>query len=103
MARRISKLVLAAAALAVCAVPAVAQNYDELSRSDFISLSAGNAAQSNISIQTPTPWPSYVNDTHFHADSRVGLTAIENLIKRYQKGSEPPPPSTVINIGSPAQ
>ena len=35
----------------VAAVPALAQNYDELSRSDGISLSAGDAPQANISIQ----------------------------------------------------
>lgn len=52
-------LVLAAAALAQ---PALAQNYDYQSRSDFISLSVGDAPAANIAIQTPTPWPAYVND-----------------------------------------
>jgi hypothetical protein len=62
MAFPTSKLVLALAAAAALAQPAAAQNYDYLSRSDFISLSAGDAPAANIAIQSPTPWPPYVND-----------------------------------------
>ena len=61
MALQASRILLALAAAAL-AQPAMAQNYDYQSRSDFISLSAGDAPAANIAIQHPTPWPPYVND-----------------------------------------
>ena len=63
MALQANRILLALAAAAALAQPALAQNYDYLSRSDGISLSAGDAAAANTAIQTPTPWPAYVNDT----------------------------------------
>lgn len=62
MALQANRILLALAAAAL-AQPALAQNYDYQSRSDFISLSAGDAPAANIAIQTPTPWPAYVDDT----------------------------------------
>jgi hypothetical protein len=62
MALQASRILFALATAAALAQPAIAQNYDYQSRSDFISLSAGDAAAANIAIQTPTPWPAYVND-----------------------------------------
>jgi hypothetical protein len=80
------------------AVPAHAQNYDYLSRSDFISLSAGDAPAANIAIQTPTPWPYYVNRVTIHTSGQQGLSALDKMFKRYQaKGDSAP--TTVINVG----
>ena len=71
------------AGMFVLAVPAQAQNYDYLSRSDGISLSGGDAPQANISIQTPTPWPYYVNRTTIHGSAGEGISALEKMYKRY--------------------
>ena len=76
MARPTSKFTLAIAALVLMAAPALAQNYDYLSRSDSISLSAGNANAANTAIQTPTPWPWYVNSTHIHSSAVRGVKNI---------------------------
>lgn len=94
-----NKLVLAVFMLGAAAAPAIAQNYDELSRSDFISISGGNATQSNIAIQTPTPWPPYVNNTRIRGNGERGVMTIEQLNYRYKLPAAPP--STVINIGTP--
>ena len=94
-----SKLVIAVLMLGAAAAPVLAQNYDELSRSDFISLSAGDAAQSNISIQTPTPWPPYVNRVKIPGNGERGALTIEQLNSRYRAPAGPAP-STVINVGT---
>ena len=100
MVLRKNKLTLALLILASSTAPALAENYNTnyASRSDFISLSAGDAPQANIAIQHPTPWPSYVNDTNFRTPARQGVSALENMFLRYEGGSDPAP-STVINIG----
>jgi len=87
--------------LGFAAVPAMAQNYDDLSRADTISISAGNAAQSNITIQTPTPWPPYVNNVRIRGNGERGVLAIEQLNARY--GPQQSSPQTVINIGGSAE
>ena len=93
-----NKSLLVVVSMFVAAGPALAQNYDELSRSDFISLSAGDAPQANISIQTPTPWPYYVNKVTIHTSGQQGISALEEMFKRYQaKGDSAP--TTVINVG----
>jgi hypothetical protein len=91
---------IAALVLIALAGPAAAEDYNTnyASRSDFISLSTGDAPQSNIAIQHPTPWPSYVNDTRFLTPARRGVSALEKMFKRYEGGSASGP-STVINIG----
>ena len=101
MERPTSKLCLATAVIAICAGPALAQNYDDLSRSDFISLSAGDASRANIAIQTPTPWPAYLNNIRIPGDGTRSVLVIQQLNKRYEAPSAPP--STVINIGGPSQ
>ena len=98
MAHRTNRLVIALLMLGAIAAPAVAQNYDELSRSDTISISAGNAAQSNIAIQTPTPWPPYVNKVRIPGNGERGVLTIEQLNARY--APQQSVPQTVINIGS---
>jgi hypothetical protein len=99
MEHRTSKLAIAILMLGAATAPAFAQNYDELSRSDFISLSAGNAAQSNISIQTPTPWPPDVNRVKILGNGERGALTIEQLNARYAVPSGPAP-AAVINIGT---
>ena len=98
MERRTNRFVIAALMLATAAAPAMAQNYDELSRSDFISLSAGNAAQSNIAIQTPTPWPPYVNNVRIPGNGERGVLTIDQLNARYAPVQAVP--QTVINVGT---
>ena len=99
MERPASKTILAAAFFAACAGPALAQNYDYLSRSDFISLSGGDASRANIAIQTPTPWPVYLNNVHIHGNASHAVSALEQLSKSYE-GAGAPAPSTVINVGT---
>jgi len=99
MEHRTSKLAIAVLMLGVAAAPAIAQNYDELSRSDFISLSVGNAPQSNISIQTPTPWPPYVNRVKILGNGERGVLTIQELNSRYGVPAGPGP-AAVINIGT---
>ncbi len=84
--------------LGAAAAPAMAQNYDDLSRSDFISMSAGNAPRSNIAIQTPTPWPPYVNKVHIPGNGERGALTIEQLNARYAPVQAVP--QTVINVGT---
>ncbi len=95
-----SILLLALAVLLSPAAPALAQNYDSLSRSDFISLSAGDAKAANNAIQTPTPWPSYVNDTHIPGVGRHGEAVIGRFHERYDREQQSTP-NTVINITQP--
>jgi hypothetical protein len=98
MEYRTNRFAIAILMLGTAAVPAVAQNYDELSRSDFISLSAGNATQSNIAIQTPTPWPPYVNNVRIPGNGERGVLTIEQLNARYAPVQTVP--QTVINVGT---
>lgn len=93
-----NKPLLVLVGLLALATPALAQNYDDLSRSDFISLSAGDAPAANIAIQTPTPWPYYVNKVNIATPSAQGISALDKMFKRYQaKGDSAP--TTVINVG----
>ena len=93
-----NRFAIAVLMLGMAAAPAVAQNYDELSRSDFISLSAGNAKRANTAIQTPTPWPSYVNKVRIPGNGERGALTIEQLNSRY--APQQAEPQTIINIGS---
>jgi len=101
MAHPASSFMIAAALLASQSLPAAAEDYiyNYGSRSDSISLSAGDAPQANVAIQHPTPWPSYVNRTGFGTPSQQGISALEKMFKRYQPSSSSSP-STVINIGT---
>lgn len=98
MAHPTNKLAIAVLMLATTAAPAAAQNYDDLSRSDFISISGGDASRSNIAIQTPTPWPSYVNKVYIPGNGERGALTIEQLNARYAPAGAAP--QTVINVGT---
>ncbi len=99
MARPTNKSLLILAGFCVCATPALAESedvlkhyknnpyYDEMSRSDFIALNAGDAPQSNITIHAEEVWPSYVNDTHFHTD---GVDAEKIMVEFHKRRATPP-------------
>jgi hypothetical protein len=107
MANPTNRLILAALMLCCAAPSAVAENaypfepyYNWASRADGIALSAGDANRANIAIQTPTPWPEYLNDTDIEFNAR----SAEDLMRKYygRNAKAAPPPSTVINLGTPA-
>lgn len=98
---------LACVGLAVLAGPALGGDEDGgtyLSHRDTVSLSAGNANAANIAIQSPTPWPWYVNRTTIHGNGPRGV----NVIERYKKGPGGQGPSAIsvspnINLSIPGQ
>ena len=99
-----NKAALILAALVATAHPSAAHeikygtNYDYLSRSDGISLSAGDASAADIAIQTPTPWPWYVNRTTIHLNARQGTTALQRMYTQSPNGS--PSAASGTNTGS---
>ena len=97
-----NRLVAVMAGMFVLAVPALAQNYDSLSRSDGISLSGGDASRANIAIRTPTPWPPYVNNTRIYGNGQQGADLMERYLSRYSPQQQNNP-NTVINITQPGQ
>lgn len=113
MAIPANKTVLFIAGFCFAAAPALADQkngkkhyynepyYNELSRSDFIALNAGNAPQANITIEADEIWPAYVNDTHFHADGVNGELVIKNFKARHAPAAPAPAPSITINAGAP--
>lgn len=106
MARPTNKLIPVTVLVLSWAGSALAQdaynepNYNVGSRSDFISLNAGDANKANLAIQTPTPWPSYVNDTDIDRDGVSSQLVIEEFFNRHAKKNDP---QTVINIGTPGK
>ena len=91
------------------ASPALAQNYDYFipnynyfSRSDSISLSAGDANRANIAIQTPTPWPRYLNKTTIYGNGQRAADLMERYNSRYSTQAEQSGNATV-NITQPSQ
>ena len=100
MAIHKNKFLLIAGLAALWATPALAEDYDALSHSDRISLSAGDATAANTAIQTPTPWPSYLNKTTIHASGAQGADLIDMYLKKYA-AQQQSSPSTVININQP--
>lgn len=70
------------------ATPAAAEDYavNYMSHSDSITLGLGDAPTSNIIIQHPTPWPSYVNNTRIRTPSQQGLNALDNMMLQYLPG-----------------
>jgi hypothetical protein len=55
-----------------------------LTRSQTITLSAGNAAKSNEAIQIIDPWPSYVYDTHIPGNGQ----RLADAVTRYKDVSQ---------------
>lgn len=92
MALRRSSLLLALLATAAMAAPAWAEDYavNYMSHSDSITIGLGDAPTSNIIIQHPTPWPSYVNKTDIPISAAIGTSALDNMIERYLNPSGTP-------------
>ena len=84
------------------ATPALAQNYDYLSRSDGISLSGGDANRANIAIQTPTPWPYYLNRTNIRANGQRAADLMEMYSQKY-KAAAPSSSGATVNVTAPGQ
>ena len=84
MALRRNSLLLAALAAAALVSPALAEDYavNYMSHSDSITIGLGDATTSNIVIQHPTPWPSYVNNTNIPTPSGQGISALENMCRK---------------------
>jgi hypothetical protein len=78
---RTNRVLAATVFCALAGFPACAgaESGDYLSRRETISLSAGNASRANIAIQTPTPWPPYVNDTAIPGYGPRAVNVIRNL------------------------
>ncbi len=95
---KIVKLALITACTTLFAGHALAGSGEYLSRSDTVTLSAGNAKDSNNAIQAPTPWPRGVNNTRIPGDGERGVI----VYKKWQESLKSPTRgSTTINIGVP--
>ena len=78
-----NRLLAAMVILLGLSAPAYAQNYDALSHSDGISLSGGDSSRANTAIQTPTPWPKYLNDFDYDMPGQQGADLMENYLKKF--------------------
>jgi hypothetical protein len=107
MANPTNKFVMALFGFAVLAGPAVAKDaynqpyYNDASRSDFIALDAGDAGQHNIAVQTPTPWPSYINDTDIPMAGDAGALIYGEYLGRHAKQAQSPV-TINLNLGGAA-
>lgn len=57
--------------------------YDYMGHRDSITIGLGDAPTSNIVIQHPTPWPSYINNTTIKTSAGQGVSALEGMMQRY--------------------
>lgn len=88
MALRRNSLLLAAMLAAGVTTPAPAEDYsvNYMSRRDSITIGLGDATTSNIIIQHPTPWPSYINNTDIPVPAGQGINALNNMMMQYMPG-----------------
>jgi hypothetical protein len=70
--------------------------YDYLGRQDSITVGLGDAPTSNIIIQHPTPWPSYINDTNIKSSAGVGVSALEGMMERLSPDASA---TTTVDMG----
>ena len=61
--------------------------YDYMGHQDSITIGLGDAPTSNIVIQHPTPWPSYINNTTIKTSAGQGVSALEGMMQRYMNQS----------------
>lgn len=61
--------------------------YDYMTHRDSITVGLGDAPTSNIIIQHPTPWPSYINDTNIHISADQGISALESMMQGNSGGA----------------
>ena len=57
--------------------------YDYMSHRDSITVGLGDAPTSNIVIQHPTPWPSYINNTDIKTSGAQGVSALDKMMQSY--------------------
>ena len=60
--------------------------YDYMSHRDSITIGLGDAPTSNIIIQHPTPWPSYINNTNIDISGDQGISALDNMMQQGASG-----------------
>ena len=102
MANLRNKILASLALVVISSVPAFAEDYNALSHADGISLSAGDSSRANIAIQTPTPWPAYLNNTTIYGSGKRGADLMEMYLSKFA-AQQQANPSTVININQPAK
>lgn len=76
--------------------------YDYMGHQDSITIGLGDAPTSNIIIQHPTPWPSYINNTTIKTSGNQGVSALEGMMQRYmgQGGSSAGATDTDASTGA---
>ena len=57
--------------------------YSGLDRSDTIAIDAGDAAAANIAVQTPNPWPDYLNDTEIENSGTMADQVMQEFYARH--------------------
>ena len=57
--------------------------YDYMTHRDSITVGLGDAPTSNIIIQHPTPWPSYINNTDIKTSGAQGVSALDKMMQTY--------------------
>lgn len=60
--------------------------YDYMTHRDSITVGLGDAPTSNIIIQHPTPWPSYINNTTIKISGAQGIGALNNMMEQAMSG-----------------
>jgi len=61
--------------------------YDYMGHQDSITIGLGDSPTSNIIIQHPTPWPSYINNTTIKTSAGQGVSALDSMMQRYMNQS----------------
>lgn len=102
MANLRNRILASLALVVIFSVPALAEDYNALSHADGISLSAGDSSRVNIAIQTPTPWPVYLNNTTIYGRGQRGADLMEMYLSKFA-AQQQASPGTVININQPAK
>jgi hypothetical protein len=71
--------------------PSVDYFQEYAQRSQKITLSAGNAKETNASIHTIDPWPRYVGNKRIHASGERMAGAVERYRDASKQGKGPKP------------
>ena len=64
--------------------------YDFMNHRDSITIGLGDAPTSNLVIMHPTPWPSYINNTHIKITGQQGINALDNMMQQSATGGASP-------------
>lgn len=74
--------------------------YDYMTHRDSITIGLGDAPTSNIVIQHPTPWPSYINDTDINISGAQGIDALNNMMEGAASGGASTSTSSTSTSGT---